>query len=492
MLADFLTVLLIRSANNLSHVTCLMSLNKLTIKEAHEGLKQKKFSSVELTKACLNKKKKTDKKIEAFITLTKDLALQQAKAADQQGNFANPLAGIPLTLKDCFCTKGIKSTGGSKILENYLPPYSATAVEKLENLKSVLLGKVNLDEFTMGSSCENSAFGPTKNPWDLKRVPGGSSGGSAASVAADQCLYSLGTDTGGSIREPASFCGTVGLKVTYGRVSRFGVMSYASSFDTIGPLTKTVEDAALVLNAIAGPDPKDSTTPNVAVPDYSKDLQRSIKGLKIGIPKEYFIKGMAADVERTVKAAIKKYEELGAKIVDVSLPLTKYAIAAYYVLVKSEASANLARYDGVKYGYNAGAKNLLDNYLQTRNQGFGPEVKRSIMMGTYTLSAGYYDAYYLKDCLVAPVAPTPAFLLGEKVDDPLQMYLADVFTVPINVAGLPAISLPCGFVKPKPGANELPVGMQIIGKQFAETTILRVAYNYEQACAWRQRRPKID
>ncbi|MFA6255512.1 MAG: Asp-tRNA(Asn)/Glu-tRNA(Gln) amidotransferase subunit GatA [Patescibacteria group bacterium] len=487
-----------------------MLLNELTISQAHDGLKKKDFSSVELTKACLEQIKKTDDKIKAFITVTEDLALQQAQAADQKGDFLNPLAGIPNAIKDCFCTKGVKSTAGSKILENYVPPYSATSIEKLEANDSVMLGKVNLDEFTMGSSCENSGFFPTKNPWDLARVPGGSSGGSAAAVTANQCLYALGTDTGGSIREPASFCGITGLKVTYGRVSRYGVMSYASSFDTIGALTKNVEDAALVLNAIAGSDPKDSTTPPVAVPNYSEELKKDIKGLKIGVPKEYFVAGMDPAVEKTIRQAIAKFEELGAKVTEVSLPLTKYAIATYYILVKSEASTNLARYDGVRYGLSAKADTLLENYLQTRAAGFGPEVKRSIMMGTYTLSAGYYDAYYLKaakvrtlikqdfekvlnkvDCLMTPVAPTVAFQLGEKVDDPLTMYLADIFTISINIAGVPALSIPCGFVKPKDGKTEMPVGLQIIGKQFDEPTILRVGYNYEQATEWHKQKPSL-
>ncbi|MFA6410731.1 MAG: Asp-tRNA(Asn)/Glu-tRNA(Gln) amidotransferase subunit GatA [Candidatus Buchananbacteria bacterium] len=488
-----------------------MNLNELTIKKANEGLKKKDFSSVELTKAYLDQIKKTDDKIKSFITVTEDLALQQAKQADKDGDFSQPLAGIPMAVKDCFCTKDVKTTGASKILENYIPPYSATAIEKLAAKKSVMLGKVNLDEFTMGSSTENSGFFPTKNPWDLQRVPGGSSGGSASAVCANQALYALGTDTGGSIREPASFCGITGLKVTYGRVSRYGVMSYASSFDTIGPLAKTVEDAALILNAIAGPDPKDSTTPTVAVADYTANLNQDIKGLKIGVPKEYFVAGMDSGVENSIRQAITKFEELGAKITEVSLPLTKYAIATYYILVKSEASANLARYDGVRYGFSAKADNLLDNYLQSRAKGFGPEVKRSIMMGTYTLSAGYYDAYYLKaakvrtlikkdfenvlsqvDCLMTPVAPTVAFKIGEKVDDPLTMYLADIFTISINIAGVPALSIPCGFIKPKDGQKEMPVGLQIIGKQFDEPTILRAGHNFQQATDWHKKAPVLD
>jgi aspartyl-tRNA(Asn)/glutamyl-tRNA(Gln) amidotransferase subunit A len=488
-----------------------MNLNELTIKQANEGLNKKDFSSVELTKACLAQIKKTDDKIKSFITVTEDLALKQAKAVDQAGDFSKLLTGIPVAIKDLFLTKGIKTTAASKILQDYIPPYTATAVKKLEACGAVILGKTNLDEFAMGSSTENSGFFPTHNPWDLTRVPGGSSGGSAAAVCANQSLYALGTDTGGSIREPASFCGITGLKVTYGRVSRYGVVAYASSFDTIGPLAKTAQDAALVLQAIAGNDPADLTTPNVAVPDYSAELNQNLKGLKIGIPKEYFVTGMDPEVEKTIRQAISKFEELGAKVQEVSLPLTKYAIATYYILVKSEASANLARYDGVRYGLSAKADNLLDNYLQSRALGFGPEVKRSIMMGTYTLSAGYYDAYYLKaakvrtlikqdfekvlsevDCLMTPVVPTVAFKLGEKVDDPLTMYLADIFTISINIAGVPAISIPCGLVKPKDGKTEMPVGLQIIGKQFAEPTILKVAHNYQLATDWHQRRPKID
>jgi aspartyl-tRNA(Asn)/glutamyl-tRNA(Gln) amidotransferase subunit A len=488
-----------------------MNLNELTIKQASDGLAKKEFSSVDLTKACLEQIKKTDNKIKAFITLTEDLALKQAEAVDKVGDFSQPLTGIPVAIKDIFLTKDIKTTAASKILTDYIAPYSATAVEKLAAQKAVILGKVNLDEFAMGGSCENSGFFPTKNPWNLERVPGGSSGGSAAAVTANQCIYSLGTDTGGSIREPASFCNVTGLKVTYGRVSRYGVIAYASSFDTIGPITKTVEDAALVLNTIAGQDKKDSTTPLEKVPDYTENLNQDIKGLKIGIPKEYFVAGIDPEVEKTVRKAIDKFKDLGAEIVEVSLPLTKYAIATYYILVKSEASTNLARYDGVRFGLSAKAESLLENYLQSKQQGFGPEVKRSIMMGTYTLSAGYYDAYYLKaakvrtlikqefekvlsevDCLVAPVAPTVAFKLGEKIDDPLQMYLFDVFTVPINTAGVPAISIPCGFAKSKEGGKEMPVGMQIIGKQFDEPTILKVAYNYEQATEWHKKKPSID
>lgn len=488
-----------------------MKLNELTIKQAHEGLKKKDFSSVDLTKACLDQIEKTDDKLQAFITVTKDQALAKAEAIDRVGDFTNPLTGIPVSIKDLFCTQGVKTTAASKILKDYVPPYTATSVKKLEDQNAVMVGKVNLDEFAMGSSTENSGFFPTKNPWDQTRVPGGSSGGSAVSVAVGDCLYALGTDTGASIRLPASFCGVTGLKVTYGRVSRYGVMSYASSFDTIGPLTRTAEDAAIVLGVIAGQDPKDSTTSPVAVPDYTANLSQDIKGLKIGIPKEYFADGIDADVKKSVQEAIKKLEELGAETIEVSLPLTKYAIATYYVLVKSEASSNLARYDGIRYGSPASADNLLNHYLETRSQGFGPEVKRSIMMGTYTLSSGYYDAYYKKaakvrtlikqefdkvfeqvDCLVSPVGPTAAFKLGDKIDDPLQMYLSDILCAPINIAGIPAISVPCGLVKPQDGDKELPVGLQIMGKQFDESRILQVAYNYQEATNWHNKKPNID
>ncbi len=487
-----------------------MNLNGLTIKEAGEGLKKKEFSCLELTKACLDQIKKVDRKIKAYITITGDLALKQAKELDKKGNFSQPLSGIPIAIKDIFCTKGIKTTAGSKILENYIAPYTATSIKKIEKQGIVVLGKVNMDEFACGSSTETSYFGPTKNPWDLGRVPGGSSGGSAAAVAADECIYSLGTDTGGSIRQPASLCGIVGIKPTYGRVSRYGVIAMASSLDQVGPLTKTVEDTAIVLGQIAGLDKNDSTTLDKKVSDYTLALKKDIKGLKIGVPKEYFVEGMDKEVEKTIKEAIKKLEDLGAKIVEVSLPHSKYGLAVYYIIMSSELSANLARYDGVKYGFSARAKSLLENYLQTRAEGFGPEIRRRIMLGTYSLSAGYYDAYYLQaqkvrtlvkqdfekvfeqvDCLVTPTSPTVAFRLGEKTDDPLTMYLSDIFTVSVNIAGVPAISIPCGFAKPQSGKTEMPVGLQIIGKQFDEETILQVAYNYEQATEWHQPKPKI-
>jgi len=487
-----------------------MSLNELTIKEANEGLKRKDFSSVELTQACFDQIKKTDKKIEAFITLTEEQGLAQAKQADRAGDFSLSLAGIPAAIKDIFLTKDVRTTCASKILENYIAPYTGTAVNKIFDQGGVMLGKTNLDEFACGSSTETSYYAKTKNPWDLERVPGGSSGGSAAAVAANQCLYALGTDTGGSIRQPASLCNLVGIKPTYGRVSRYGVIAMASSLDQVGPMAKTVEDAALILEQIAGQDKYDSTTTSRAVPKYSQEIKQDIKGLKIGLPKEYFVGGMDAAVEKNVRAAIKKLEDLGAEMVEVSLPNVKYGLAVYYILMPSELSANLAKFDGVRFGLSARADNLLNNYLQTRAQGFGAEIRRRIMLGTYSLSAGYYDAYYLKaqkvrtlvkndfekalaevDCLLTPTSPTVAFKFGEKTDDPLTMYLSDIYTVSINIAGVPALSLPCGFALPKNGSTEMPVGMQLIGRHFDESTILKVAYNYEQATDWHKRQPTI-
>jgi aspartyl-tRNA(Asn)/glutamyl-tRNA(Gln) amidotransferase subunit A len=405
-----------------------------------------------------------------------------------------------------MCTKGIKTTCSSKILENFVPPYDATVIEKLKASNAVILGKTNMDEFAMGSSTENSAFFPTRNPWDLDRVPGGSSGGSAVAVSADEAIYALGSDTGGSIRQPAGFCSVVGLKPTYGRVSRFGLVAFASSLDQIGPITKNVADCALVLNTIAGHDPRDSTSAPNPVPDYTKSLTADIKNLRIGIPKEYFVEGMQQEVRAGIEAAIQKLQELGAKVDwNVSLPLTKYALAVYYIIAPSEASANLARYDGVKYGFSyQDTNNMWEAMEKTKQFGFGAEVKRRIMLGTYALSAGYYDAYYLKaqkvrtliirefktafekyDALVTPTSPTVPFKLGEKVDDPIQMYLSDVCTLPINIAGLPAISIPAGF------ADGLPIGMQIIGKPFDEETILHIAFAYEQATDWHKRKPPI-
>ncbi|OIP27234.1 MAG: aspartyl/glutamyl-tRNA amidotransferase subunit A [Dehalococcoidia bacterium CG2_30_46_9] len=481
-------------------------LYELTIHEAHKLLKQREISSVELTKAVLERIEKVENKIRACVTITEDVALKQAQEVDNYihgGNIA-PLTGIPTLIKDVICTKGIRTTCSSRMLENFVPPYDATVTEKLKAQKAVVVGKTNMDEFAMGSSTEHSAFFPTRNPWDLTCVPGGSSGGSAAAVAANEAIYALGSDTGGSIRQPAGFCNVVGLKPTYGRVSRFGLVAFASSLDQIGPITKDVTDCALVINAIAGYDPKDSTTVPYAVPDYTLNLIPDLKGMRIGIPKEYFVEGMQDEVRITLVAAINKLHELGAELDwEASLPHTKYALAAYYIIAPSEASANLARYDGVKYGFSEqSASNVVEAVEKTRQFGFGSEVKRRIMLGTYALSAGYYDAYYLKaqkvrtlikqefeqafqryDALVTPTSPTVAFKLGEKLQNPIQMYLSDVCTLPINIAGIPAISVPAGF------AQELPVGMQIIGKPFDEATILRIAFAYEQASGKRRKPP---
>ncbi|MBA3060474.1 MAG: Asp-tRNA(Asn)/Glu-tRNA(Gln) amidotransferase subunit GatA, partial [Nitrospirae bacterium] len=410
-----------------------------------------------------------------------------------------------VAIKDNMCTKGIRTTCSSKILADFIPPYESTVTSRLRENGYVLIGKTNLDEFAMGSSTENSGFFTTRNPWDIERIPGGSSGGSAAAVAADECIAALGSDTGGSIRQPASLCGVVGLKPTYGRVSRYGLVAFASSLDQIGPITKNVKDSAILLNIISGNDPFDSTSAPVAVPDFTKVLGNEIKGLKIGIPKEYFIKGMDSEIEESVKTAIKKLESLGAVPVDISLPHTEYAAAAYYVLATSEASSNLARYDGVKYGFRAEGKDLMEMYMNTRAQGFGAEVKRRIMLGTYALSSGYYDAYYKKaqqartliktdfekafnsvDMIVTPTSPTAAFKSGEKTEDPLQMYLSDIFTISVNLAGIPAISIPCGFT-----SSNLPIGLQIIGKHFDEESILKAAYAYEQSTDWHKRKPNL-
>jgi len=471
-----------------------MKLTGLTITQAHQGLIKKEFSALELCKAYLDKIKEKDKEISAFLTINEDFALSQAKKIDDmilEGREIPVLAGIPCAIKDIILVEDLKCTAGSKILENYIAPYDATVIKKLKEKEAVILGKTNLDEFAMGSSTENSAFFSTKNPHDLTRVPGGSSGGSAAAVAANMCCYALGSDTGGSIRQPASFCGVVGLKPTYGRVSRYGLIAFASSLDQIGPITKTAEDAKIVFDVISGKDELDSTSvekPKLQTTNYK------LQTIKIGVPKEYFIKGMDPEVERVIKEAIKKYEEVGAKIEEISLPHTEYALPCYYIIAPSEASANLARYDGIKYGYSVSniptfqhSNELMDVYFQSREQGFGPEVRRRIMLGTYALSAGYYEAYYLRakkvrtlikedferafkkvDVIFTPVSPTPAFKLGEKITDPLTMYLSDIFTVSVNLAGLPALSLPCGKV------GKLPIGLQIIGKPFEEEKILAI------------------
>jgi len=486
----------------------MMQLNQLSIHEAHKMLKEKQISSVELTQAVLQRVEQTDSRVKAFVTVTGEAALTRAKQADERiaAGKITPLTGIPALIKDNMCTKGVLTTCSSKMLHNFIPPYDATVITKLNEHCMVMVGKANMDEFAMGSSTENSALFTTHNPWDLDRVPGGSSGGSAAAVAADECIFALGSDTGGSIRQPAGFCSITGLKPTYGRVSRYGLVAFASSLDQIGPLTKDVTDSALVMNVISGYDASDSTSINDQVPDYTQALIPDLKGFKLGVPKEYLVGGTQPEVDKAIRAAVAKMEELGAKVEwDVSLPSTPYALAVYYIIAPSEASANLARYDGVKYGYSYdGPGTMWDVMEKTRQFGFGPEVKRRIMLGTYALSAGYYDAYYLKaqrvrtlirrefdaafekyDALITPTSPTVPFKIGEKTGDPLQMYLSDVCTLPINIAGVPAISIPAGF------AGNLPIGLQVIGKPFSEETLFRVAYAYEQAAGWNKRKPDI-
>ncbi|MFN8532150.1 MAG: Asp-tRNA(Asn)/Glu-tRNA(Gln) amidotransferase subunit GatA [Dehalococcoidia bacterium] len=484
-----------------------MKLHELTIAEAGVKLAGGEISSVELTRAFLDRIAEVDGRVRAFVTITPEVALDQAARADERlrAGERGPLLGIPMALKDVISTRGIRTTCSSKMLENFVPIYDATVARKLYEHGAVVLGKTNLDEFAMGSSCENSAFFPTHNPWDLDRVPGGSSGGSAAAMAAGEAVYTLGSDTGGSIRQPASLCGVVGLKPTYGRVSRFGLVAFASSLDQIGPFTRTVEDAAVVLEAISGHDPKDATSADLPVPDFRSALGGDLRGLRLGVPKEYFVAGMQAGVDSALRAAIGELERLGASVDwDVSLPHTEYALAVYYLIAPSEASANLARYDGVKYGYSADAPTMWEEMEATRGGGFGPEVKRRIMLGTYALSAGYYDAYYLKaqkvrtlikrdfdeafsryDALITPTSPTVAFRLGEKLDDPVQMYLSDVCTLPINIAGICGLSTPVGL------SDGLPVGLQILGKPFDEATILKIGHAYQQATNWHTLRPML-
>ena len=479
----------------------------LTIRDARNLLDTKQVSSVELTQAVLDRIQSVDGRVQAFVTVTADVALEQARRADERiaTGDAGPLTGIPMQLKDNLSTRGIATTCSSRMLRDFVPTYDATVTNRLYAEGAVLVGKGNLDEFAMGSSTENSALFTTRNPWDLERVPGGSSGGPAASVAAGESLFALGSDTGGSIRQPAALCGVVGLKPTYGLVSRYGLVAFASSLDQIGPLTKDVTDAALVLNAIAGHDSLDSTSIERDVPDYAESLTTDLSGLRIGVPKEYFVEGIQPGVERAVRAAIEVLEDLGASVAETSLPHTRYALAVYYIIAPSEASANLARYDGVKYGYlTSNADSMWDALEKTRQEGFGPEVKRRIMLGTYALSAGYYDAYYLKaqkvrtlirrefdeafeqfDALVTPTSPSVAFKHGEKMEDPIQMYLNDIFTQPANIAGIPGISLPGGIV------DGLPVGLQIMANHLGEETLLRVAYAYEQATEWRKLRPNL-
>lgn len=474
----------------------MKNLNQLTIREAQEGLKKKKFSSVELTKACLNQIKKLDRKINSFITVCEKNALGQAEEIDkfvskQKSSFSSqPLLGIPFGIKDIFCTKGIKTTAGSRVLADYFPVYDATVVKNLKNAGAIIIGKNNMDAWAHGSSGENSDFGAIKNPWNLEFVPGGSSSGSAAALTADMCLATTGTDTGGSIRLPASFCNLVGLKPTYGRVSRYGVIAMASSLDSPGHFAKNVADAAQVLQITAGKDFQDATTPDKKVPDYLKNLKEGIEGLKIGVPKEYFQKGIDKEIRQVAEEAIKKMEKLGAKLIEINLPHTRYALAVYYIIQPAEVSSNLARYDGIRFGFS--------------REKFGDEAKRRIMLGTFILSAGYYEAYYHKamqvrtlikkdfaeafekiDVIVAPVSPTLPFKLGERIDNPLKMYLSDILTVTVNLAGIPSLSIPAGFV------DGLPVGIQILGPQFSEELLFQVGYAYEQATEWHKKKPKL-
>lgn len=473
-----------------------MNLNQLTIKEAREGLKSKKFSSVELTKACLEQIKKHNRDLNAFITVCEKESLKQAKAADNLASQSDvletmPLLGIPFSMKDVYCTKGIRTTASSKVLENYIPVYNATAYQKLLDAGAILLGKTNCDAWGHGASTENSDFGVTKNPWNDKYVAGGSSGGSAAAVSSDMGIFSIAEDTGGSIRLPCSFCSITGMKVTYGRVSRYGAIAYASSLDSMGTMGKNVYDNALILEIIAGKDEMDATSSPNLVPKFTENIKKGVMGLRIGLAKEFFGKGLDPEVENGVKKAVSVLEKKGAKIVDVSIPSTEYGIATYYIIAPSETSSNLARYDGIRYGNN--------------RETFGDEAKRRIMIGTYALSAGYYDAYYKKamqartlirhdfekafekcDVIFSPVSPTPPFKIGEKASDPLQMYLVDVYTVLINLAGIPSLTVPCGFSKDK-----LPIGMQIIGPQFSEDKLFQVGYCYEQATEWHKQKPNL-
>lgn len=474
-----------------------MQLFRLTAHELHELLVNKEISAEELNLDIFNRVAAVDDRVKGYVTITKERALEQARAVDRQiknGEEIAPLAGIPVAVKDNICIDGVRTTACSKILANFVPPYSATVAKKLDAAGASMVGKTNCDEFAMGSSTENSAFFVTSNPWDTRRVPGGSSGGSAAVIAAGEAICSLGSDTGGSIRLPASFCGVVGLKPTYGAVSRYGLIAYASSLDQIGPFTRDVTDCATMLNAICGHDPLDSTSARFDVPDYTGFLKNDVRGLKIGVPREYMAEGINQEVREVIEKALSLLEELGAHVEYTTLPHTEYALATYYLIAPAEASSNLARYDGVRYGLRAkNPGDVIDMFMKTRSEGFGAEVKRRIMLGTYALSAGYYDAYYLKalkvrtlikqdfdrafekyDLLVSPVCPTTAFRIGEKTDDPLEMYLSDVCTISVNLAGIPGMSIPCGF------AQEMPVGLQLMGRHFDEGTLLRAAYTFEQ------------
>ncbi len=484
-----------------------VDLFRLTIHEAHDLLQRGQLTSLELTQAVLDRILALDNDLQAYLTIVPEMALEMAATADQRRSQGedHPLLGIPLAIKDVLCLEGVRTTCGSRILEDFIPPFSATSVARLEAAGAVFLGKTNTDEFAMGSSTENSAFCTTHNPWDLTRVPGGSSGGSAAAVAADLCLGALGTDTGGSVRQPASFCGVVGLKPSYGRVSRYGLIAFASSLDQVGVFGKDVTDAAILLQTIAGHDPLDSTSMPLPTPDYRRALTGDIRGMRIGVPAEYFIAGMQPETEHAVRAAIARLADLGAEIIEVTMPTTAEALPVYYLIAPAEASANLARYDGVRFGLSAGATDIWENYRQTRGAGFGPEVKRRIMLGAYALSAGYYDAYYLRaqkvrtlirrdferafaqvDVMACPTSPFTAFKIGEKADDPLQMYLADIFTLSLNLAGNCGLSMPCGF-----DSSGLPIGLQLLGPAFGEERILRAAHAYEQATAWHLPHPPL-
>jgi len=485
-----------------------MQLYELTAHELHEKLKQGEITSVEITKSVFDRIREVEDRIKAYITLTEELAMEQAQAADElfkKGDGVWPLTGIPVAIKDLICTKGVLTTCASQILSNFVPPYDATVMTKLNGQHIVMVGKTNMDEFAMGSSTENSSYFNTRNPWNLETIPGGSSGGSTSAIAADEAICALGSDTGGSIRQPAALCGVVGMKPTYGRVSRYGLVAFASSLDQIGPITKDVTDCALLMNVICGQDVMDSTSADVEAPDFTKSLINDIEGVKIGLPREYFVEGMDKEVEDNIRNAVSFLGELGAEIIDVSLPHTEYSVAAYYIIAPAEASANLARYDGVRYGFRTErAEDLIDMYKKSRSQGFGDEVKRRIMLGTYALSSGYYDAYYLRaqkvrtlikedfdevfkkvDVVITPTSPTPAFKIGEKVSDPLQMYLSDIFTNPCNLAGLPGISIPSGF-----SSDGLPIGLQILAPPFAEEKIFQVAYTFEQNTDYHNR--KVD
>jgi aspartyl-tRNA(Asn)/glutamyl-tRNA(Gln) amidotransferase subunit A len=485
-----------------------MGLNELTIHELQGKIRKKEVSAREIVDDVFKRIDAVEGKVHSYITLMRESAYEAAESADHdiRAKKINTLTGIPVALKDIMCTRGVRTTCGSRILHNFTPPYDATVVKKLKEAGAVFVGKANMDEFAMGSSTETSWFGVTRNPWDLERIPGGSSGGSASAVAADECVAATGSDTGGSIRQPAALCGIVGLKPTYGRVSRFGLIAFASSLDQIGPFTKDVEDCAIMMNVIAGYDPMESTSVPMEVPDYQSFIGKDIRGWTVGIPKEYFIEGIDPEVESAVRKTIAVIEGLGAKCVDISLPHTEYCLAVYYVIAPAEASSNLARYDGVKYGYrSADGRDLLEMYKKTRSQGFGAEVKRRIMIGTYALSAGYYDAYYKKasqvrtlikrdfqeafktcDVIVTPTSPTPAFRIGEKTDDPLQMYLSDIFTISTNLAGIPGISVPCGYTK-----SGLPIGAQFLAGHFEEGKLLQVAHAYEKHSGIERRRPGL-